>query len=56
MQSCSFSNVFSFMNRHSLQRQWSVGAGIKVLPGHYRRNRCSIPASVAMMIREAGDA
>ena len=30
----SFSSVFIFMNRHSLQRQFSVGAGMKVLPGH----------------------
>ena len=54
MQSWSFSRVFIFMNLHSLQRQLSVGAGMKVLSGHSFFNRCNIPASVAMMIWRAG--
>ncbi len=36
MQSWSFSSVFIFMNLHSVQRQMSLGAGMKILSGHSR--------------------
>ena len=54
MQSRSFSRVFIFMKRHSLQAHRSVGAGMKCLSGHSFWRRCNIPASVAMMMSLAG--
>ena len=54
MQSWSFSRVFIFMNLHSLQRQCSMGTGMKRLPGHSLRRRWIMPASVAMRMAGAG--
>jgi len=43
------------MNRHSPQKQLSVGPGINVLSGISFFNRCSMPASVTIMISRAGE-
>src|SRR5215831_4431095 len=53
--SYAFSNVFIFMNRHSPQKQLSVGPGINLLLGISLRSRCNNPASVTTMISRAGD-
>ena len=52
----AFCSVFIFMNRHSPQKQLSVGPGMNVLPGISLCNRCNIPASVTTMISRAGEA
>src|SRR5207249_9786451 len=53
--SYAFSSVFIFMNRHSPQKQLSVGPGMKVLSGISFPRRCNRPASVTTMISRAGD-
>src|SRR6266404_9883377 len=53
--SYAFSNVFIFMNRHSPQKQLSVGPGMNVLRGISLRRRCNNPASVTTMISRADD-
>jgi hypothetical protein len=53
--SYAFSRVFIFMNRHSPQKQLSVGPGINVLCGISLCSRCNRPASVTTMISCAGD-
>src|SRR5215470_18483766 len=53
--SYAFSSVFIFMNRHSPQKQLSVGPGMKVLLGISLRRRCNRPASVTTMISRADD-
>src|SRR5438876_10422503 len=42
----TFSSVFIFMNRHSTQKQFTVGPGINVLSGISLFNRCSMPVLV----------
>src|SRR5437762_11646199 len=53
--SYAFSSVFIFMNRHSLQKQLSVGPGMKVLSGISFPRRFKRPASVTTMISRLGD-
>src|SRR5213075_3497848 len=53
--SYAFSSVFIFMNRHSPQKQLSVGPGMKVLLGISLLRRCNRPASVTTMISRASD-
>src|SRR5262249_20586261 len=53
--SYAFSKVFIFMNRHSPQKQLSVGPGMNLLLGISLRSRCNKPASVTTMISRAGD-